>query len=518
MNRREAFERTAESLGLALGRGVRGKGTEVFGESVKIADISRCWIKDEEEWKDEIREILKRDDLEDLEALYIYYRDNKTLIPYKFEERAAKRVNVKEFLEEELKHPKADTSIVIATKRKLLGYISLSHYDVTDYYDMVKFAEDVLELKREVVARDVGDYLKGYGLLDPDTERDYATIHGSGYLWESEAEYLDGRLNNYNSDVVEEFWNYGDEYLDFIDRIDKDDEIIVAHRKGKDWYISPAVHEEEVEVYFVREGYGLDSEYETFYVAAKNLDEKIDAIVKGLSDIKRELEIKGYIYNFFGCDSYDHTMEPEFNMLLVEKATDCTNWDCALEAVECVDWERIGQPESVAKLAIEKMLRKHLDKNRRLFGVYKHIELLRKYIAKERAYLTISTTPGTDVKLYAIKLEDEEYHFWLWELFNGNYKEFADEIIEKLKYRLERKREQSEIYEKAKMVFVGVDDSIQSGNCKPGTEEFIRKLNIDTNKIGGVRGDVLLAEANAFTKPFVERAVAQALKRVGLLA
>ena len=57
-------------------------------------------------------------------------------------------------------------------------------------------------------------------------------------------------------------------------------------------------------------------------------------------------------------------------------------------------------------------------------------------------------------------------------------------------------------------MFVGFEDSLKSGNCKFGTEQFIAKHHIDTNKIGGIRGDILLdMELSSFTKRAVNQAM-----------
>ena len=75
------------------------------------------------------------------------------------------------------------------------------------------------------------------------------------------------------------------------------------------------------------------------------------------------------------------------------------------------------------------------------------------------------------------------------------------------KRKLER-LSQAELFEKASRVFVGIDDSIGSGNCQYGTTQFIVKHHIDTKKIGGIRGDVLLQMENSnFTKRAVNHAI-----------
>jgi hypothetical protein len=57
-----------------------------------------------------------------------------------------------------------------------------------------------------------------------------------------------------------------------------------------------------------------------------------------------------------------------------------------------------------------------------------------------------------------------------------------------------------------------IQDSLGSGNCKFGTDAFIAKHHIDTSKIGGIRGDVLLSLENS---NFTKRAVMQAITSHG---
>mgnify|MGYP003616523270 FL=1 len=66
------------------------------------------------------------------------------------------------------------------------------------------------------------------------------------------------------------------------------------------------------------------------------------------------------------------------------------------------------------------------------------------------------------------------------------------------------------MYEKASRVFISVEDSLKSGNCKFGTETFIARHGIDLNKIGGIRGDYLL---NIEKSNFTTRAVQYAIQR-----
>ena len=109
---------------------------------------------------------------------------------------------------------------------------------------------------------------------------------------------------------------------------------------------------------------------------------------------------------------------------------------------------------------------------------------------------------------YAIKYKEEEYHFDLSELFNSNPKKFYDGVCKSLSKRLIERYSNSILIKKASKVFVGLTDSYDSGNCVSGTKSFCSRFGIDTEKIGGIRGDELLRlDFSSFTK----RAVLSAL-------
>ena len=56
---------------------------------------------------------------------------------------------------------------------------------------------------------------------------------------------------------------------------------------------------------------------------------------------------------------------------------------------------------------------------------------------------------------------------------------------------------------------MGVDDSLSSGNCNLGTNQFVARYGINTSITGGIRGDILLGlESSSYTKRAVAYAIA----------
>jgi hypothetical protein len=148
----------------------------------------------------------------------------------------------------------------------------------------------------------------------------------------------------------------------------------------------------------------------------------------------------------------------------------------------------------------------------RKFNHLKLIKRLEKRYGYELIKTAISDSLITDQ--WAIKQGNEEYHFDILDVITYDIdgtqplKEFIFEVLEALQKRRLEKISQKELFEKASKVFVGIEDSIESGNCQYGTNQFILKHRIDTNKIGGIRGDVLLEMENSnFTKRAVNHAI-----------
>ncbi len=97
-----------------------------------------------------------------------------------------------------------------------------------------------------------------------------------------------------------------------------------------------------------------------------------------------------------------------------------------------------------------------------------------------------------------------------------NRSDWRDCLAEVLKTRIDenrqtaRQRKIQSLIDAGKTVFVTLADSLNSGNCEPGTREFCRRNGIDTETIGAVRSDIILKmERSAYT----ERAVFAAFIR-----
>lgn len=99
----------------------------------------------------------------------------------------------------------------------------------------------------------------------------------------------------------------------------------------------------------------------------------------------------------------------------------------------------------------------------------------------------------------------------------ADYRRAAREALQAQRSRIAAVIKKQSILANASKVFVTVEDSIKSGNCRPVTEivrQQLAKLLGAEGEIGAVRGDLVLAVRRADN--YALRAVAVALERAGL--
>jgi len=311
--------------------------------------------------------------------------------------------------------------------------------------------------------------------------------------------------------VLDNFWDEFYDY-DYLDEIDPEDKVTVYHRKGKDWYISYSMEEKEFEILYF-DDWSEEFKEEWFSYAVYQEDDGIFDKIEGyLKSLKRDIEIKSYIYNELRqARHYDEWSYNDdiFNLKIIEKEYDI--WDFAGILCDYIDYKSSEDVKGMVANAYNRFLASKIQDGK-LFGKYKHLQQIKELAeadGKELVYSRIGDF--TEDMTYAIKYKDEEYHFSLEELFNSAPKEFYKHISRSLTKRLYERYENSILLQKAKYVFVGLDDSYNAGNCKAGTSAWTSKHGIDTKKIGAIRGDeILRLDFSSFTK----RAVLQAIKRV----
>jgi len=521
--------RNIEKWGYRVGKSVRGKGLELFKVDHFVVGL---WFNPSS--PDSIERAKKAVEKYGLGQLYVkniwlYIGDEKKHFQFEDAKTSQAHFNVKELLDSGFKGV-TEISIYV-TYPELVGYFPISGYSVS-LEDQKEMVENLLRFEGYVM---YGDEL----LLDepyPEYLDDMITFsrHGDDNYWNgdyhllhgesicqntSDCEYLNGRMNNFNDTVVNDFWSFGiDEVKDYLDEIDPDKNIAVYSRKGKDWYVGYEYNQEEILISYLDED-GEESE-ETFWgYTYQEKPELIEKIVDQLIAEKRNIEVKSYMYNELRIsggyvDDWSYNDEI-FNLKVVDKEFEEEyRFEAAAVIGNYVQWDRNANAKILVADAYEKWLKENL-KDEVLFGKYRHLKMLRQIAeadGKELVYTKIGEF--TDEKAYAIKFKGEEYHFTLGELLNKTPQKFYSSISKKLSKRLLEKYEQTLLVQKAKKVFVGLEDSYKAGNCKAGTSSWVQKHHIDTSKIGGIRGDeILKIDYSNFTR----RAVLEALASHGEL-
>jgi len=501
---RQVFEENAEEVGIVLGASIRGKGVEVFQKESKIFEYYHMWPEN----FDKIKEYLNR---KDAYVGYLEYRDEQDIHhEYTPIHPGKSAYSVKDVLD----IPKEKLiDVAIYLKPKLIGHIPLSHYDPEDFDEQVEFITDLLNLKGIDMVEEDED------IFNPAEKRDYFVVYNEGaYVSENiYEEGFDGRMECENASVLDEFWRSYQDICDMSD-IDPNEDIVVYTRKGKDWYVAPALELDSYTIAYLQEDEGeYYIEYDRYDGALYKLgiEDLVKKVVDRLANIKRGLELESCVCIAAGIEVYDYDNlyeDVQLNMNILSKEYEY-RWDIKEAVGEYLE-DHGFTPEKEIQIAYEKLLLSKLDDRKYLFGKYKHLPMLEKIAKQEGIRLFYDKDSEITEPMYALEYKGEVYHFELRELYFTYPKAFFEKVLEKLQRRVKNKLAKRYLYKHAKEVFVGFDDSISSGNCVAGTKDFIQKHAINTKKIGGIRGDEVLKMATPSEVRYAERAVMQALKRI----
>ena len=523
MNLKEMVRSNISSLGYRAYDSVKGKGLPVYTNSTFITG---AWLIEPENRIEKIRKILDRAEKIGFDNLYIpsiTIYDRK----YKFEtyKESLEVFNV----ENTLRNKSEDISdIEIYKKPKFLGYIPVSRYDAT-LESQQKMLSDVLFMdgrriygeefyvEDEFCLEQFDDIVEFSNVNNTNCymNGDYIHKHGGKVCdFTGEAEYINCRVSNYSDRVLDDFWNSTIADEDVFSFSDPDDKVSVYHRKGKDWYVGYSYNQDELEIAYRDEQGNEMSDIFVYLEYASDAKMIVEKLTKEVRLLLADVEIRGVIDIALNSDLQEDWMRNDydiFNNFIFEKEGDDLA-ELGAEILNYTEWENLHGSDyvSLVKESYEKFLEENMEDDI-LLGKYKHLKMLKEIAEKEGKKVEKSSIYGSS-SAYGIRYKKEVYHFSLKELFDSNPKDFYNTISKKLTDRLAEKEENKELIDSAKYVFVGLDDSYESGNCKLGTTAFCKTHNIDTSKIGGVRGDVLLEmDFSNYTR----RAVSKALKREG---
>jgi hypothetical protein len=521
-----------EVIGVTTGKSVKGKGLEIF-ESNKSFDGSWSYgLQDGSFFKRISEKIAKDPTIADRLVITEFRRENETvrrnLKPYEFPSITDILTGV----------ALTDcTEINLELKgTKLYGHLPLSKYnakEITSMYQLVKdvntlvgykTSDQVLDSSYDEFDKDIT--FKGEGECSTggyySKYSDHCHVHGGLSVmnpdWKEVVE-IDGRLSNYNDGVVSDFWDTDlDCEKEYLNELDPKDNIAVYHRKGKDWFVGYTLHSEEYELYYLDD----DGEEECVYAQFqyyKEDEELLETIANSLRGLVKDCEVKGYVYNElreragrdYGYDVWNNN-DDVFNLDVIDTMYD-DRIEFAHEIIDLINYDEISDEYRSENQAVQKAYELWLEKN--VIGKTDdgRFEQFIALVADSGYTLTQTPIPQTDYVQNCVAYKNEEYHFFLGELYGADSASaFFGKIQAALAKRLMEKLEQTALIQKSVNVFVGFNDSIESGNCQSGTQEFCHRHHIDTKHIGGLRGDVILGmEFSNFTR----RAVMQAIVRQG---
>ena len=536
MNAKEIKIQNIKNLGYKVGTVIKDNKAEI---SLKSRHFRSCWSVDEncalalvEQIKEEIVEI---------EDLYIQsgsYLSDGDIIQFSFEEdylKAEAEFNLEELIKTNFEGLK---SCYIYLKPKIVGYFSLSNYDVDKKSQMKMVKEfikqfDGVELYGNFEDTDWNYSCMEFPHIGSDGYRyvdDYDQYHGNSRYAENkgDCEYVYGRLCNWNETVLNNFWSFGPDEEGWLNEIDPCGTIAVYTRKGKDWFIGYSLEEREFYISY-EDRHGKLVEEEKFYALVYQQNQELrQNVVNIVKSWKNDVEAEGYIYNQFdfNVDNDDRTVDKDVAQLLYEESDDFRNEvidNIQKWGVSTIDEEFFKAYNKVVDKKVNILDDKTVELTYTPFELgseepyikkFNHLKKMERF-GRVLGFEVVHSSVGTsEIKSYAIRKDNEEYHFDIVYLVaqdvfgEQTLKEAIKEMLESIERRKLEMIEEEELLKKASHVFVSVDDSLDAGNCKVGTSRFLRDHNIDTSKIGGIRGDELL---NLEMSDFVKRAVVHAL-------
>lgn len=529
MNAKDITIKNIEDNGYKTGRTIRGKGVELFNADSYIVS---SWCP-----KDSIERIKKAIETYSFDELYIkeiWFREGEDKKHFVFDDATTsqQRFNLKELIDSKFKNVSEIT--INKQNKSLLGYFPIGKYK-SDFDSQQQLIIDLYQFSGNIVWEEElskydNEYEYDFMSFRNELDGDYHLIHGDGYIpKKDECQYFDGRVKCHNSAVLDDFWNFDFEWTqDYLKETDANKDVCVYARKGKDWYISPTYETEQVFVSYVDEDGEFAEEDYCYIVYAKENKELITKIENVLKSIKNDVEVKSYISNeleigeergaqYYNDGVVNHTIVDimfgdvyEFKEQVIKEIEDW-NIKTIKEEFARVYHKLVGKNVEFLDDLTIKISNK----------TYNHLKILKR-VENRFGYKLVYTSVSGDIDnaSWAIQKDGEEYHFDILDVLSQDIdgttllKEFIVDSLNAIEQRKLEKIEQKKLFDMAKHVFVGIDDSIHAGNCHYGTQQFIIQNHIDTRKIGGIRGDVLLEIENS---NFTRRAVNQAIiKHEGL--
>lgn len=412
-----------------------------------------------------------------------------------------------------------------------IGVLDLTTYDGS-YNSQTQLIEDLFKLSGIYIHEEFVEYnyeLYLDDVLEFDSRNHCDEWHSKNYcLTHGDSKYaldirhdltdnIDGRLTYYNELEVSNFWDftYNDYVKPLLCELDPDDTIAVYHRSGKYWYVTYTLLERDVKItHLTDDGELIDD----WYVALTyQTNPKLLHLIRDrLISIRDELTIKSYVTNHImneNNNNYDTTIVNHdlLSLLYGEDLYELTD-----AIYDNISWDLDKFEESFTQLYYQENY-KHMSTSDDLSIVLSTFDGDKTYDHLQRIKRFGNTLNYELIKsdlLWVIKKDSHEYHFDILEVLTNDITnteslhDFVKYVLQQLFKRQQERISDSELFDKASKIFVSCDDSIESGNCKIGTQQFMLENYDLMSGFGGIRGDVLLNISN--TK-YTKRAVYQAI-------
>jgi len=340
-----------------------------------------------------------------------------------------------------------------------------------------------------------------------------ATGQGDDFINPTTLHEVDGRMDNWNESEMDNFWQ--DDWMgERVDEIIGNHPLQAYHRKGKDWAVAPAVDTVEVEYTYLTEGYDGEIDDRTDYWS-------MDGVPYHLSDT--DVEVAKEVAEFLqGCKAdleyrcaAANARYRCYSAVAFHKSVDYGPYDTDSELYEIAEklhdhWKETGKTHRFPDgddIYAEFLLREALTDDTPVYNQHQLERWCRR--------MGLEWEFDVDYTSKTIRLEPldstENYHVSDDEFVDSGQdwgQVFRDTVIPQMRRReqmaAQSKRRlaiDSDILTHAKQVWVAFADSLNAGNCLPGTKKFCIDHGIDPDKLGAIRGDWLLEMADdVFTR------------------
>lgn len=495
MNAREITIANIKEYGLWVGESKPGKGVELIKPNAFLGYFG--YLDD----KTEVEKMILSEKLKGFAHDSTFVDSASMMDGRRFDFKGNMNTSQRVFSSQMMLDPWANGIKSMSLYREMgrVGYINVSAYK-SDYDSQLDLVRELIRIDGKVLYEDefsdwedtdAGDAMSFSSYRNDD----YQLHHGSDLSENtSEAYHIDGKIYNSNDSVMDDFWDFsmkGD--YEYLDEINKAEKVTIYHRKNKDWYVARSIFSQDMCLDFRNENEDCqeslyfhtifnDCETELSEVIAHVEGWKFDCEVRSL--IKNQLKIGAMYGNEYG--------DEEFNLnILTEEYGEDNLDEVFYEILNLVDYKHSLDITVVS--AYEAFLVGYLDDSKKLFGKHKHLNELEELASLDGKKVVYSRIAEfTKNESFAIAYKNEQYHFYLEELYRDGAKALYLRASGGLSERLNQVYSESILSTKAKLVFVGLNDSFAAGNCVSGTKSFCSRFGIDTSNIGGIRGDALL--------------------------